>query len=98
MKQVIKNFDLTVVKEVAFKIEAIEIEYDVKELAQFAANFNIIMTSIKEAVKELVPVIANQVQLYENLKHSRHLESKQAERDAEKEKQENWRERNIHKV
>lgn len=58
MKYSMKNLKIASPEiKVEFAIESIEVEYNLSELKQFALNGQLIMNTIKEAVKEIVPLI-----------------------------------------
>ncbi len=95
MKYVLKNLEVGVKNEVKFKIEQVDLEYDCKELAQFAANTAQILAGIKDFVKELAPVISREIEKHQAINNSFRLERITAEMEKEKQMQENWRERHA---
>lgn len=95
MKYGMKNLTIVAKKEFEFKIEAIEVEYNVQELKQFAENGKLILDTLKSLIGEVAPVISMEIEKKQKLEHSFCMERIEAEQAAEKEKQDNWRERHA---
>jgi len=95
MKYALKNMTVHVGNEAEIKIGSVEVEYDVAELKQFAENADMIINAIKNAVIGLTPVISREIEKAQAIQHSHRMERIEAERQAEREKQENYRERHA---
>lgn len=93
MKYSMNNLHFEAHKEMAAGIEKVEIEYNLEELAQMAMNFKTILDTIKETVKELTPIISNEIRLHEDLRRSYRNERDEAEVQREERQMKNWREK-----
>jgi hypothetical protein len=82
MKYELENFELTITGEVVVKLENVSVEYDVAELAQFAVNTVNIITAIKEAVHDLLPIISTEIEKVQQVKHSHRMEEMRAKLNA----------------
>ena len=88
MKYSLKDFSLTMDVDgspitMELSIGSQEVEYSVEELAQFAMNFKTVVDTIKDAVKELAPIISAEISKSEALRAERHdvYEARQNERE-----------------
>ena len=93
MKYSMNNLHFEAHKEMAAGIEKIEIEYNLEELVQMAMNFKTILDTIKETVKELTPIISNEIRLHEDLRRSYNNERDEAEERREERRMKDWREK-----
>jgi hypothetical protein len=74
MKYELNNLEFTIKEGMTVKLEKVSIEYDVAELAQFATNTVNVITTIKEAVRDLTPIISAEVEKAQQIKHSHRME------------------------
>jgi ribosomal protein S3AE len=74
MKHELNNLEFIIKEEMVIKLEKVSIEYNVEELAQFAINTVNIITTIKEAVRDLTPIISVEVEKAQQIKHSHRME------------------------
>lgn len=64
-----------------FGVDAIDVEFNVEEMAQGAANAVSVVNCIKDAIKELVPMISEEIEKHEEAGLKRAIR-----RDEEREK------------
>jgi hypothetical protein len=74
MKYELENFELTITGEVVVKLENVSVEYNVEELAQFATNLVNVIAAVKEAIRELTPVISGEIDNAKQIKHVHRME------------------------
>lgn len=79
MKYELKNFEFVAPGELKFKIEQVSVEYNVEELTQFAINSVNVIDAIKNAIKELAPVISMEIEKHQQIQHSHRLERMEKE-------------------
>ncbi len=89
--------------------QSISVEFSVEELATVGQTslamknaatdaFVKCVPVLKDAITEIGQIFSSELMNHRKLEHSFRLERIEAERIQEKEKQQNYRERNIHKV
>jgi ribosomal protein S3AE len=74
MKYELNNLEFTIKEAMVVKLEKVSIEYNVEELAQFATNTVNIVTAIKEAVRDLAPIVSAEIENAKQLKHTHRIE------------------------
>ena len=84
MKYNISNIKFEVSEQASFQIENIQVEFDLAELKQFAENTKLIIDTIKESVKELVPVVSSVMEKDRAIRHSYRMEEMEKEMELEK--------------